>query len=232
MDLESGHFSFPGALIAQPKLQGLTVRIPDFMWIATTSDTILPVLIEIECPSKGWFTNKGQPTAYLTQARTQLAGWRSWFRKDVNQRWFQTFYQLPEEMLRRKVVRPAFVLIYGRRSEFEERADLNQLRAELPGEREFYMTFDRLSPDSHAAHYVTCRKPDPDGYNVVSVPPTFEWGPILMPDRLLYRGLKSSFSSSEWTTDERRAFLIARHDYWMEWGRNGARGLIRGGDRE
>lgn len=54
----------------------MTTRIPDFLWIATDSCNIYPIFVEIERPSKNWFTVSGQPTADFTQAQTQLAEWK------------------------------------------------------------------------------------------------------------------------------------------------------------
>ena len=39
----------------RPKLPGLSDREPDFMWIATDSGSLHPVLVEIETPHKAWF---------------------------------------------------------------------------------------------------------------------------------------------------------------------------------
>jgi hypothetical protein len=59
VDGSSGHWPFPFAVISQPKLPGLSTRIPDFMWIASDSASVYPILIEIETPHKRWFhTNK------------------------------------------------------------------------------------------------------------------------------------------------------------------------------
>lgn len=43
------------AVISKPKLPGLSDRQPDFMWIATDSVALYPILIEIETPQKKWF---------------------------------------------------------------------------------------------------------------------------------------------------------------------------------
>jgi Domain of unknown function (DUF4263) len=60
MDIESGHGPYPAAVIREPKLPGLTTRRPDFCWIATDSERINPVLIEIETPDKQWFVHDGR----------------------------------------------------------------------------------------------------------------------------------------------------------------------------
>jgi hypothetical protein len=52
---DSGHAPFPVAVIAKPKLPGLSDREPDFIWLATDSTSLYAVLIEIEAPRKACF---------------------------------------------------------------------------------------------------------------------------------------------------------------------------------
>lgn len=55
VDGDSGHAAYPLGVITRPKLPGLSHREPDFMWLATDSESLYPVLIEIETPHKQWF---------------------------------------------------------------------------------------------------------------------------------------------------------------------------------
>lgn len=74
-----------GAVFRQARLEGLgTNRYPDFMWISKSTAFITPVRIEIEKPSKRWFTKAGTPTAEFTEAQGQLAEWRAWFSDETN----------------------------------------------------------------------------------------------------------------------------------------------------
>ena len=50
VDGDSGHAAFPLAVITKPKLPGVSDREPDFMWLATDSAALYPILIEIETP--------------------------------------------------------------------------------------------------------------------------------------------------------------------------------------
>lgn len=79
LPLPSGHYPFPAAAISQPSLKGLPTKKPDFLWMATDSGTFHLVLVEIETPTKKWFTEKGIPHSNLTQAQSQLASWKQWF---------------------------------------------------------------------------------------------------------------------------------------------------------
>lgn len=171
----SGHPPIFGSLIAQPPLQALGVKIPDFMWLATDSETIQPMLIEIERPSKRWFTNSGQQTADLTQAIQQLSQWRNWFENPVNEIWFRDFYRLSSAMIRERRIEPHYVLIYGRRSETQGKAELNRQRSNRALDDEHFMTYDRLRPDVHLASAITIAARGGDFY-AKYWPPTVETG--------------------------------------------------------
>jgi len=75
----------PFALITQPPLNGVTGRVPDFMWLTNDSHCVYPVLIEIERPGKRIFKQNGTELRYeFTQARNQLTQWRTWFSNPTN----------------------------------------------------------------------------------------------------------------------------------------------------
>ncbi|MGO3209413.1 MAG: Shedu anti-phage system protein SduA domain-containing protein [Brachybacterium sp.] len=133
----------------QPPLQGLDAkRVPDFMWITRSTIDITPICIEIERPTKRWFTLDGTPTAPLNQALDQLNQWRAWFSEPLNQQFFREQY-LKSRWPRREL-RPQFVLIYGRESDFTEEHTLtpaarHQKRRFLAGTDDGHLrTFDSL----------------------------------------------------------------------------------------
>lgn len=99
----SGHSPYPSAVISQPILPDFTRRVPDFMWFARDSETIYPVLIEIEAPSKPWFTKNDSQHARLTQARDQITEWKMWFRDPLNVARLRDYYALE---LRGENIRP------------------------------------------------------------------------------------------------------------------------------
>ena len=230
MTITSGHSCLPPAVITQPPLSGLTKKVPDFMWIAMASDSIYPVLIEIERPGRRWFKNDGDPTSDLTHARQQLVTWRAWFRNPVNQQWFREYYELNGLPWSSRAIKPTYVLIYGRRAEFEGKPELNRARAEMPGDDEHYMTYDGLGLDPWSRDYVTCTKPTRDGFDVVAIPPTLSWGPLHMHQFARMRGMEAAIARCELLPEDRRAFLLERFEYWLDWVRN--RGGIAGGERE
>jgi hypothetical protein len=146
LPMPSGHYPFPAAVISQPPLRGLTTKIPGFMWLAVDSGTLHVVLIEIEYPLKQRLTKEGNPHGDFTQAQTQLVSWRQWFSVNENCALFFKIYKIPQD-LQEKAFNLVFVLIYGRRQEFENKPLLNARRRFLAHPNEHLMTFDHLSPE-------------------------------------------------------------------------------------
>lgn len=226
----SGHSCFPAALITQPRLSGNGEWVPDFLWIATDSMNIYAVFIEIEAPSKKIFTSRGVQTAEFTQAQNQLAQWKLWISEPSNQQQFFNTYCSGFSYPHRAFV-PQYVLIYGRRSEFEGKEQLNRLRSEMEREHEFHMTFDRLHPIYDQRQYMTVRR-GKDGYQAVSIPATLELGPLMAEYRSLIQGKDKIVSETSYLSEERKAFLLRRFEYWDQWAKEQHKGIIKLGDRE
>jgi hypothetical protein len=205
VDGTSGHGPYPDALISKPKLPGLTTREPDFMWIATDSATLSPILIEIETPHKQWFYGpRAEIHSNLTHAQGQLAEWRAWFRRGHNSDAFLDYFDVPRE-LRRRTMMPRYVLIHGRRANYERDPARLAKRAELAREDERLMSFDRLSPDRNAVSF-PCVKKSEHGYGVQCVPPSFS----TFSGNGDYQGIEGwdeALSDCPDMTDARREFL-------------------------
>lgn len=225
----SGHSAYPAALIRQPKLPSFDYKIPDFMWIAVDSAKIYAVMIEIEAPKKKWFNKDETPNAKFSQAKDQLTKWRVWFREPRNEEAFLDYYNLPSWRRDRRFV-PQFVLIYGRRAEFEGKPNLTKKRANEERESEYFMTFDRLKPIHDSSQYMTIER-NKSGYKAVSIPATVQLGPVFSQYRSLISGKEYCVDSSHYMTNERKGFLTRRLAYWDEYGRNPG-GLMNSGDRE
>jgi len=171
VDGDSGHSAFPLAVISKPKLPGLSDREPDFMWLATDSGSLYAILIEIETPHKAWFYgDRAEIHSDFTHAQGQLAEWRAWFNRGHNRDAFLDYYELPPVLARRQLA-PRYVLIHGRRENYESIPRRREKRAELARPDERLMSFDRLTPAKHGVMYSTVRKGQ-DGYQVISVPPS------------------------------------------------------------
>ena len=217
-------------LISQPPLHGFDARRPDFMWLAYNSDTWIPVLIEIERPSRKVFRKDGVPNAGFTQARDQLVQWRTWFNEPANQSKFQSDYALPQ--FPRRAMRLQMILIYGRRRELEEGSSLRVKRANLSIENDVaLMSFDRLVPNRHLGNVVTVRAKGLGRYRALAVPPTMTLG-TFSAERLLYIDqLEQAIDNSEGWSAERRSFVKSRLPYWRNWASREDKGFT-GGEEE
>jgi hypothetical protein len=154
----SGHAPFANALITEAPLAGIGKRVPDFIWLANDSANFTPVFIEIESPYKRWFTEAGVPDHRLTQAMNQLAEWRSWLNRPENVSIFYENFKIPNDLRRFRSFKPEFVLIYGRRAEFEEKPNLRSLRHQFERAGQVVMTFDRLAPEQKCSDFICATK--------------------------------------------------------------------------
>jgi hypothetical protein len=205
---------------------GRSLRLP---WLASDSANFTPVFIEIESPAKRWFTQAEVPTSDLTQAINQLAQWRAWLNQNANVAVFYDAFEVPEALRRHLTFRPEFVLIYGRRSEFDERPQLRRLREQFERHGQVVMTFDRLEPRSDCQQYLTATKRN-GRYRALAVPPTVRLGPLPAEDFSRIDRIPEAVEASPWMTPERRTFLIERLPYWTHWARHEPRGTLHGQD--
>jgi Domain of unknown function (DUF4263) len=219
-------------LISQPSLPGLRVRRPDFMWIAGTSVAVYPTLIEIESPIKRLFTARRSPTATFSQARHQLTQWKAWFTRPENVQKFISDYSVTKAPAG-EAFEPRFILIYGRRAEFENDPELKRERAcLLDGEVESLTSYDRLTPDPMLANVITVRATGSGRFRAIAAPPTFTLGPIDADCLPHIDGLSEVLRTTTSIPVERRQFLLERLPYWENWAQEGRRGMIASWDRE
>lgn len=214
----SGHYPLHCALITKPILPGFHSHEPDFMWIATHSGTWFPTLIEIERPGKRLFTKNGQPTAQFTQARTQLAQWRSWFQSPTNVQQFMELYALPAEWREGRSWKLHMILIYGRREEFITSPKLAKLRSSLmPSADEELMSFDRLKMDPSLQAVITVRPAGGGRFHAVWVPETFGTSAAIAESLLCIDGLTDAIDQNQQISGARGAFLQKRIIHWRKW---------------
>jgi len=228
----SGHYPWLCGLISQPILPAYDYKKPDFMWLSQNSDTIEPVLIEIESPNKRWFTKAGVQTAELTQAINQIAEWKTWFGETHNVEAFKSFYGLAHS---RKRFRPSYLIIYGRRIEFKDKPNLTGKRSNLFADNIKEMTYDRLRPNRDMSQLVCMKVMKYNTeyiFKAISVPATLQWSPGLASDRAFLHNLDDAINSNDYISQIRKEFLIQRLPYWNEWSRNQGRGIIHSGDKE
>lgn len=228
---ESGHTPFNNVLITQPKLTGLTTKIPDFLWIANDSCTIYPIFIEIEKPSKKWFVSDGKPSSEFTHAQNQLTDWKVWFSNSTHQNLFFQYYNVDTEFMRGKSIEPYYVLIYGCRDEFIDKPELNIKRSQLQRKNEIYMTFNRVMPNIKGRNIITCTVKE-QKYYAKYVQPVFRVGPVFAEEISMIHDKVDAISNNTLISDERKEFLLSRLPYWDEYGHSKRCGLVYTGDWE
>jgi len=230
LPLSGGEAPFPSAVISKPPLPSWGGKIPDFMWIASDSVTLAPVLIEIEAPSKPWFTQAAQQTHEVTQALNQLTDWRLWFEDGHHVAAFLDFYRL-DGMLRHRLLRPEFLLIYGRRADSHKSESLAKKRGLMQNEHQTVVSFDRLIPSEAGSEYM-CVTINADGYKALSVPPTITLGPLWAENRSLMSGKDQAIDASAYLSPDRKEFLKKRMEYWDHWAELESKGTCSLGDSE
>ncbi|RAV08722.1 Shedu anti-phage system protein SduA domain-containing protein [Paenibacillus contaminans] len=228
---QSGHYPYAATVVTQPELTGLTTKIPDFMWLSCDSCNIYPILIEIEAPNKKWFTSEGRPHHKFVQARDQLTDWRMWFSNPNHRLLFYDYYGIPSSFHKGKAFKPIYVLIYGRRFEFENEPYLNEKRSSLTQNDEVFMTYDRIRPDIKARDML-CSKVKNQKYYAVSIPETIRLGPGVSSYYSLVIDKEGAVSKNKNLTVERSNFLLNRFSYWDAYGKKTDKGLENTGDKE
>lgn len=209
---QSGHHPHMNTIITQPSIGITYERKPDFLWLAQDSLTFCPVFIEIEKPSKRMFTDKGQPNAEFNQAMNQIDEWRMILNKPLNQLAFMDYYDIPQAT-RDKVFEPQFLLVYGRREEYERSEYLRNLRKQKERENVALMSYDRLTPLMDYQQFITCKVKNKK-YEVVSIPPTFRYVAGQAEELYKWTGFLDKIDDMKYTTDERKNFLKSRFGYW------------------
>jgi len=231
--IKSGHYPLYRAVVSQPRLPSLKSRQPDFMWIAMHSGSWYPTLIEIERPSKQIFTKSGVPCAEFTEARNQLAQWRTWFNNPSNAQIFIEEYGVPQSIRQSRTMQLHTILVYGRREEFENNPELSKQRSSLlstPDEE--LVSYDRLVVDHDLKDAITVRAEGSGQYRVVALPPVFCTSPQLA-DRLLHvRGFSAAIDANLEITKARAEFLKRRISYWREWAASPSSKILSHGYRE
>jgi hypothetical protein len=211
------HSPFLSAVISKPQLPGLKTREPDFLIFAQNSGQLVPVFVEIEVPTKQFFTKKGQARAELVQALNQIQDWRIWLEVAGHREIFNRLYQLPPR-LQYKTFTPRYVLLYGSRAELEADDWRNAKRVKLEPPNGAIRTFDALAPSMFGRDLISVRCDADDGYTALYLPPTYRMGPYLADVQSSVKGKIAAVNRSPDFSRERKRFLQERLPYWDEWG--------------
>lgn len=208
MSGESGHSPLHMTLVATPTITGLFDRVPDFMWLAKDSLNFNPVLIEIEAPNKRMFRKNGIPTSEFTSARNQITEWKSILQVPENKLIFYNAFSIPQYWRKLKF-EPHYVLIYGRRSEYENNAVLTQKRSNIMGPSEHVISFDRLESHPKCFNAITCNVKNGE-YIAKYFNPTFKFYKQIGSRLSHMKGIDKAIYNSAYITDGRKKFLIER----------------------
>lgn len=225
----TGHWPLHLALIARPPLHGFNGRVPDFMWLSKHSGNWFPAMVEIERPGKLIFTAGGIPRAEFTQARNQLRQWQTWLNEPTNQLSFMDNYGIDSRDRQHLQMGRHFILVYGRRSEFETKPQLSKERGGLLSGNEELMSFDRLAPEPLVKEAITVEPMGNGQFKVIWVPENFGLCPAKAGFLPAYVGLEKAIEQNPNISKDRCEFLKERIEYWSDWVKSGKGGVI-GGD--
>jgi Domain of unknown function (DUF4263) len=215
--LRGHHGPLFDSVFSQPPMPGIERRVPDFMWITSNSAALVPVLIELERPSRRWFRGDGVQSEAVTIAVDQLLEWKAWFANPNQLNLFYDLYRIPTR-LRGLRFAPRFILIHGRRRELEDEALLSGKRLNIGGTDMELMTYDRLAP-AYALHDCLTVRVAKREFIAVSIPPTFVLGPATRSVLKNVRDLDVAVGANTLLQAERTRFLQRRLPYWQEWAR-------------
>ncbi len=227
---QSGHYPYMDALISQPELGSVFKCKPDFVWLANDSLTFVPVFIEIEKPNKKMFNEDGTTTAKFNQALGQIHEWQYLLNQPINIQILYDYFNLPLD-IREKTIKPQFLLVYGRREEYEGNKMLAGIRAAQKTSEIDIMSFDRLKPLSDYQQFISCKVSN-GVYKVINISPTFRYRPDCAEELAKMNGFYEKISDMKYTSEERKDFLRSRYEYWCEFGRKDFKGIIRSQEGE
>lgn len=206
--LTSGHGPFMWSLITQPNIYGILNRKPDFLWLGKDSMNFSPTFIEIEAPDKKIFNKDYSLTREFTQARQQLADWKTTLNMPVNQMKFFDDFAIPLDM-RRLAFKPLYVLVYGRRSEFEGNDFLTQKRSGIMGADELLMSYDRIQIQKKGLWAFTAEVSG-QLYHAKYVSPALPISNVFKYEYKKLHKLESAIDNSVYITKNRKAFMKRR----------------------
>ncbi|SEW31413.1 Shedu anti-phage system protein SduA domain-containing protein [[Clostridium] fimetarium] len=227
---QSGHYPYMHTLVSQPQIGGPFRRIPDFVWLANDSLTFSPVFIEIEQPSKKMFTTAGNLTANFSQAIGQIYEWKAILNKPVNQLMLFDYFNITNE-ISKKSFEPQFLLIYGRRAEYENNDLLTGKRTSARHDNIDIISFDRLRPIRDYYQF-TSSSVYGKQYNIINIPATYRYRADCADELSKVQRFMQAIDMMNNTSEERKSFLKERYSYWITLGKSDSKGKITGGDGE
>ena len=183
----ANHGVFYDLIFPKFPLNGTFNRIPDFMFVTKSSIEAQVTFIEIEEPSKQIFTANNDFTSEFNHAFQQLEDWKSWLEEGNNGAYIRNELTraIDHPMMRRLTIVYKFVLVYGRRSEYEGH-DIRTTRLSQKSRGAFQiMSFDRLAYESYNENLI-CVKRNDAGYYATEVSGSYDYNYVV---RSVHKGI-------------------------------------------
>ena len=200
-------------LVTQPNLNGIINRKPDFLFLLEDSINFTPLFIEIESPLKKMFIQNGKISAQFGEAYNQLKQWKSILSTAQGAVNFFNDFSIPDK-LQNKYFKPNYLLIYGRRKEYQNDRVLTRIRGQYEGENIHIISYDRLLENISISNYLITCKVKNGKYIAKYVSPTIELGPRIQAPLKLIDNFNDAVDNSVYISGERKAFLKTRNQYW------------------
>ena len=127
--------------------------------------------------------------------------------------------------MQQKNFKPKFVLIYGRRNEYENDEYLQKIRSSKQREDVWIMSFDRLLAIFEYKQLTSCRMSQ-GKYEILHIPPTFRYRADRVSELVKYEGFEGAIDHMEMTSAERKKFLHDRFPYWKNRAEIICKGMI------
>lgn len=215
VDENAHHGVINGVVFYKLPLQGTFKRVPDFLFVTKTSIRMQIVFIEIEDPAINMFNKDDSFTKEFNHAFQQLEDWHSWFSHGGNQ---TILLQTLQTALRwtymfETPVQPIYLLIMGRRQEFENNQNRKR-RLDTKSRHPYYvLSFDRLQHCSKLDNLIVV-KHAPNGFEAIEVNDFYEYDYRTRQSHGHIAGKKNAVLKNKYMGDMTKAKLLQNIDYW------------------
>ncbi len=172
------------------------------------------------------FYKKNAIRVQFSQAISQIKDWKININKINSNEDFYSYFNLPEGEIKRSF-EPQYCLVFGRRDEYENDVIRSNRRSAEQTDNFKIISYDRL-PElvNEKSKNLICAKMHNNEIKVISIPPTFQYGPTISENLLRWTNFKECIDKMKWTTNERKDFLRSRYDYWIDIGNEMQRGNV------
>lgn len=127
--------------------------------------------------------------------------------------------------MQEKTFNPQFLLIFGRREEYEDDHILTGVRALKQRDDVAIMSYDRLKPLYDYKQFTSC-KVSQGKYKIIYISPTFRYRADSVDILSKYVNFQDTISQMEKTSEERKSFLLGRLSYWVNNSDHIMKGLL------